>query len=111
MVYYLRFARSSFGIDLVATGSYNSAMEVSVKQAKDTLTDLLYRVEGGEAITITRHGEPIANLVKYTDPKRSLNWEAVRDYKKKHGIGEIVEFIPEDFDDPVPLESLFGSKW
>ncbi len=39
-------------------------METSVGayQAKTHLPQLLDRVEGGETITITRHGKPVANF-------------------------------------------------
>ena len=36
---------------------------VGAYQAKTHLPQLLDRVEGGETITITRHGKPIARLI------------------------------------------------
>jgi prevent-host-death family protein len=37
---------------------------VPVSEARATLPELLDRVEGGEEITITRHGTPVAVLVR-----------------------------------------------
>jgi len=43
-------------------------MEVGVLEAKNRLSELLDRVERGEAVTITRHGKPVATL----NPARSV---------------------------------------
>ncbi len=37
---------------------------VRVTEARSTLPDLIARVEGGEEITLTRHGTPVAVLVR-----------------------------------------------
>jgi prevent-host-death family protein len=37
---------------------------VSASEARSALPDLLSRVEGGEEVTITRHGRPVAVLVR-----------------------------------------------
>ena len=37
--------------------------KISVVEAKNSLTQLLQAVEGGERITICRHGKPIVDLV------------------------------------------------
>ncbi len=39
-------------------------MTVTVSEARATLPELLTRVDGGEEITITRHGRPVAVLVR-----------------------------------------------
>ena len=41
---------------------------VGSHEAKTHLASLLDRVEQGESIVITRHGEPIARLVPFTEP-------------------------------------------
>jgi prevent-host-death family protein len=40
--------------------------QVSVSEAKATLTDLVRRAEGGERVTLTRHGKDIVQLVPVT---------------------------------------------
>ncbi len=67
-------------------------MEISVKEAKNQLTELLRKVEAGERVTVTRNGQPIVDLVKHTPRKRGLNWEALREYKRQHGIGPVRRF-------------------
>jgi prevent-host-death family protein len=80
-------------------------MNISIKDAKNRLAELTRLVERGETVTITRHGEPVADLVPHK-PKKGLNWEALREYKKKHGIDRIVTYIADDFDDPLPEDFL-----
>jgi prevent-host-death family protein len=93
-------------LDVVATGSYHVEMEISVKEAKNKLTELLRRVEAGEAVTITRDGTPVADVVKHVPKKKGVNWEALRAYKREHGITRVVEWIAPDFDDPLPEDFL-----
>ena len=45
--------------------TYNSAMtSMTVSEARAALPELLSRVEDGEEVTITRHGRPVAILVR-----------------------------------------------
>jgi len=45
---------------------------VNLAQAKARLSELLDKVENGEAVIITRHGRPVANLSAVTVPKQPL---------------------------------------
>ena len=90
----------------MATGSYIPLMNVSLKVAKDKLAELVRRAEAGETVVITRHGKPVADVVPHRAKKGGLNWEALAKWKKEHGIDRVVEFIPEDFDDPLPEDFL-----
>ena len=78
---------------------------VSMKEAKNRLTELARRVEAGEAVTITRNGKPILDLVPHKKTG-GINWEALEAYKREHGITRFVEEIPEDFDEPLPEDFL-----
>jgi len=51
---------------------------MSASEARAALPDLLSRVEGGEEITITRHGRPVAILVR-PDALRSRRARAALD--------------------------------
>ena len=51
---------------------------MSVSEARAALPDLLSRVEGGEEVTITRHGRPVAVLVR-PDALRSRRARAALD--------------------------------
>lgn len=45
---------------------------VSLVEAKAHLSELLDRVEAGEAVVITRHGRPVANLSPVVQKKQPL---------------------------------------
>jgi prevent-host-death family protein len=45
---------------------------VTLVEAKTRLSELLDRVEAGEAVVITRHGRPIASLSPVVQPKQPL---------------------------------------
>ena len=51
---------------------------MNVSEARAALPDLLSRVEGGEEVTITRHGRPVAVLVR-PDALRSRRARAALD--------------------------------
>ena len=93
-------------IDKVATGSYLGKMQIGVKEAKNQLTELLRKVEAGETVTITRDGTPVVDFIKHVPKKGGINWEAMFEYKRKHGIGNVVNWISPDFDDPLPEDFL-----
>lgn len=78
---------------------------VSIKDAKNRLTELARRVEKGETIVVTRNGKPAFDLVPHRR-NTGLRFEAVDDFKKRHGLKSIVKFIAEDFDGPLPEDFL-----
>ena len=67
---------------------------VNVHEAKTHLSRLLARVERGEEIVIARSGRPVARLVRYDEPRRTLGRDA--------GLFE----VPDDFDEPLPADVL-----
>lgn len=81
-------------------------MNISVKEAKNRLSELLHRAEAGETVVVTRDGIPVVDLVPHKPKVGGLNLEALRAYKLKHGIGRVVDSIPADFDDPLPEDFL-----
>lgn len=91
---------------MVATGGYICSMNISIKKAKDHFSEIIRRAEAGETIVITRDGEPVVELTKLKQKPGGLNMEALREYKRKHGIERFVEYIPDDFDDPLPEDFL-----
>jgi prevent-host-death family protein len=60
-------------------------VSMTVSEARAALPDLLNRVEGGEEITITRHGQAVAVLVR-PDALRSRSHEAMRDAERIHNL-------------------------
>lgn len=80
-------------------------MNISIKEAKNKLSELVRLAEAGETVVITRDGQPVVDL-KIHEKKVGLDFEALREFKRKHGIGKVVEYIAPDFDDPLPEDFL-----
>jgi prevent-host-death family protein len=78
---------------------------VSIRDAKNRLTELARQVESGETIVVTRNGRPVFDLVPHRGGK-GLRLEAIDTFKERRGITSIVPFIAEDFDDPLPEDFL-----
>ena len=78
---------------------------VSIKDAKNRLSELARRVEAGETVVVTRNGKPVMELVP-ARKKGGINWEAGEAFKRKRGIDKFVEYISDDFDDPLPEDFL-----
>ena len=53
--------------------------EIQATEAKTRLAELLRAVEHGEAITITRHGKPVAHLVPAGTQDRAISAKGSRD--------------------------------
>ena len=79
---------------------------VSIKEAKNRLTELGRRAEAGETIVVTRNGKPSFEIVPHKPKKGGINFAALAEFKRKHGIDRIVEFVADDFDDPLPEDFL-----
>lgn len=78
---------------------------VSIKDAKNRLTELARLVEEGKTVVVTRNGKPILDLVPHKAPG-GISWEGIRAYKQAHGIDTFFGSIPDDFDDPLPEDFL-----
>ena len=79
--------------DIAATCSYTICMKtVTIREAKNRLTELARKVERGETIVVTRNRSPVLELRP--------------DFKRKRGIETVVAFITDDFDDPPPEDFL-----
>jgi prevent-host-death family protein len=73
-------------------------MEVSVYEAKTTLSKLIAAVEKGASVVITRSGRPVARLVPMRPDagERMLGADAGRGW------------VAPDFDAPLPDDLLEG---
>jgi prevent-host-death family protein len=78
---------------------------VSIREAKNRLTELAREVERGETIVVTRNGSPVFELAPHR-PRKGLRLEAIDEFKRKHGISSIVSFIADDFDEPLAEDFL-----
>jgi len=91
---------------LVATGSYNPEMAtVSIRDAKNRLTELARKAEAGETIVVTRNGQPVFDIVPHR-PRGGIDRAAIEAFKRERGLDRIVTYIADDFDDPLPEDFL-----
>ena len=79
---------------------------VSIRDAKNRLTELAREVEEGETIVVTRNGKPVFNLVPHRVARGGIRWEALEEFKRKHKIKSLFSNIADDFDKPLPEDFL-----
>ncbi|TWS94459.1 type II toxin-antitoxin system Phd/YefM family antitoxin [Reyranella sp. CPCC 100927] len=78
---------------------------VSIRDAKNHLTELARDVENGETIVVTRNGRPVFDLVPHS-ARGGLDLAAGDAYLRSRGIKKAVPFIADDFDAPLPEDFL-----
>ena len=78
---------------------------VSIREAKNRLTELARQVERGEPIVVTRNARPVFDLVP-NRPMTGIQWEAIDAFTTRHGIAAIDPEIPGDFDELLPEDFL-----
>jgi prevent-host-death family protein len=78
---------------------------VSIRDAKNRLTELARQVEHGETVVVTRNGKPVFDLVPHK-PKTGIRFEAIDAFKARLGVETLVTYIAEDFDEPLPEDFL-----
>ena len=82
---------------------------VSIRDAKNHLTELARQVEAGETIVVTRNGRPAFDLVPHKK-RGGLNLAAGEAYLRSKGIEHPVLVIAEDFDAPLPEDFLLRPR-
>ncbi len=93
-------------MDSVATCGYNGGMKtISIREAKNRLTEIARDVERGETIVVTRNGVPVFDMSPHR-PRKGLRLGAIDEFKRKRGIDTLVAFIADDFDEPLPEDFL-----
>jgi prevent-host-death family protein len=78
---------------------------VSIRDAKNRLTELARRVEQGEVIVVTRNGKPVFDLIPHSE-NIGARLDAVEAFRRKHGVERLVSFVADDFDAPLPEDFL-----
>lgn len=79
---------------------------VPIKEAQERLEELVAAVQAGEEVVLTLNGEALAEISLPRERRGGLNREALRQWKQELGVTELVEYISEDFDDPLPEDFL-----
>lgn len=78
---------------------------VSIRDAKNRLTELAREVERGATIVVTRNGRPVFDLVPHRK-RGGLDFAAGEAYLRSKGITNPAPFIADDFDAPLPEDVL-----
>jgi prevent-host-death family protein len=78
---------------------------VSIRDAKNRLTELAREVEAGEIVTVTRNGKPVCDIVPHKK-RGGIDFEAGRKYLEEQGFKQPVFWVADDFDDPLPEDFL-----
>jgi prevent-host-death family protein len=78
---------------------------VSMREAKNRLTELARRVEAGERVTVMRHGKPAFDLVPH-QKQGGIDLAAGDAYLRAKGLVRQKGWIAPDFDDPLPEDFL-----
>ncbi|SMF06430.1 prevent-host-death family protein [Xaviernesmea oryzae] len=84
-------------------------MEISVSEAKASLTELLHRAEAGEEVVLTRRGHRVARIVpvepRLTREQRRILIEEIRAMAPKPAVDDVPAERSQDFlygDDGLP---------
>jgi prevent-host-death family protein len=80
---------------------------VSIRDAKNRLTELARQVEGGETIVVTRHGKPVFDLVPHK-PRAGLNFGAIAEFKRRRSVSAVATYVAQYFDAPLPEDFLLN---
>jgi len=78
---------------------------VSIREAKNRLTELARAVEKGETIVVTRNGRPVFDLAPH-HPRGGLNLAAGEAYLRSKGIANPALYVADDFDAPLAEDIL-----
>ncbi len=79
---------------------------VSIKDAKNRLTELARAAEKGETITVTRNGKPVFDIVPHKERQGGINWEGGEKFLRERGVTKFFTYVAPDFDDPLPEDFL-----
>ncbi|HEY2280707.1 MAG TPA: type II toxin-antitoxin system prevent-host-death family antitoxin [Streptosporangiaceae bacterium] len=77
---------------------------MTISEARAVLPELLTRVEGGEEVTITRHGRPVAVLISPGSLRNRRAAEALDD------AGRLHQLVAEAAATPLPGETGLSAE-
>lgn len=64
---------------------------VGIRELKDKASSIIDRVEEGEAITVTKHGRPVARIISATSPPNLARLIAAGTVRQSEGT----RFVPK----------------
>ncbi len=82
-------------------------MELSIRDARVRLSELVAAVRNGERVVITRHGRPAVELVR-CGGRGGIDFEKLQAARKRLGIEGDGEGWPEELNDPDFNRQVLG---
>ena len=82
-------------------------MELSLREAKARLSELVSAARNGERVIITRHGRPAAELVR-CDRRGGIDFDKLDRIRERLGIVGDGEPWPEEWNDPAFSRQVLG---
>ena len=82
-------------------------MELALREAKARLSELIAAARNGERVVITKHGQPVVELVR-CDKRGGIDFEKLEAARRRLGIEGDGEGWPEEFDDPAFSREVLG---
>ena len=82
-------------------------MELALREAKARLSELIAAAQNGERVVITKHGQPVVELVR-CDRRGGIDFEKLEAARRRLGIEGDGEGWPEEFDDPEFSREVLG---
>lgn len=83
-------------------------MEFSVREAKAQFSAAIAAAESGEAVVVTRHGKPVASIVRFVAPPKGVDWEKAARIRKELGIKPVGDAWLDEFNDPAFSRAVLG---
>lgn len=89
-------------------------MEMSVREARARFAHALAVAAGGERVTITKNGTPVAEMGPPTPKKGGLDWDRLERFRRETGLDKLPpdprgdEEWFADFNDPIFTQMMLG---
>jgi prevent-host-death family protein len=82
-------------------------VEVALREAKSKLSELVNAAASGERVVITRHGQPVVELVPYRR-KGGVDFAELKRIAKELGVDGVKIDFSDDFNDPAYSRRVLG---
>ena len=82
-------------------------MELALSEAKARLSELVAAAHRGERVVITKHGEPVVELVR-VERTGGIDFDKLKAERPRLGSHGRGEGWPADFDDPALSRRVLG---
>lgn len=82
-------------------------MELALREAKARLSELVTAAQNGERVVITKHGDPVVELVRFQH-KGGIDFDKLESAHRRLGLPDDMEEWPAEFDDPAFSRQVLG---